>query len=176
MSRRRFPYSGRKKRSTESREKRVHGGCAGLDGPPTVYTAIYSNQNHLRLGIYQICANGSCKQSTYSLVYIISPWAVCGPVTDSILHFCSTPSWPGSRSGPDSWARRWAQFAPQVNSMQGVKDFRVDNRVGIKRVLILQELTATESCSTSIPSYRAFRCRIEFGECIRTMHSPIFLV
>jgi hypothetical protein len=56
--------------------------------------------------------------------------AVCGPVADSISHCWFTPGWPGSRSGPEVWARRWAQFAPCLNYMQGVKDLGVDKEAG----------------------------------------------
>jgi hypothetical protein len=37
-----------------------------------------------------------------------------------------SPGLTGSRSGPEDWARRWAQFAPFVNCMEGVKGFAVD--------------------------------------------------
>ena len=35
--------------------------------------------------------------------------------------FLVHPGLTGSRSGPEVWARRWAQFAPFVNYMEGVK-------------------------------------------------------
>jgi hypothetical protein len=51
------------------------------------------------------------------------------------LHWIS-PGLAGSRSGPEDWARRWAQLAPFVNYTKGVKGLTVDIGAVIKVVMI----------------------------------------